>query len=329
MSMRLPNPVTENELIAEYEETIAILQSEIARLEDELRMRDEARIAASESSATIAIPTEDKTKQISELLNDLNERDQVISFLSEQLSLVEEAEAASKAEWEQLHRWVEEVEQRVDNRDEEGRNLKRELEAEIRRAEAERRAADTERRAWEQQRKSLEEELDRLRNKLAEVAKHSSHQSVDLVILEALEQENLRLRQTCEELTLAAAAAVEVESARAELEILRSRLDETEHELHRVRDDLLRERKEHEAELAKSRTETLQATIASNGGGIPPTIGGKNSVELYATLPAEERMWAFRKHLQEVHQREIEQRSQKSLSSRLSRLWKKTGPPPV
>jgi hypothetical protein len=312
----------------EYQDTVVLLQDEIARLEEELRQRDEAPIGESAGAdfglaqAAGAQLTSADTARLAELTSELARRDETIALLLEEIRLVEEAEAAGRAEWEQLNQWVGQVEQRVDSRDEQDSQLVQELAAEQRKVEDLHLAADTERRAWEKKHRALEDEVGRLRAKLSTVAKHTDSNAN--MALAALEGENLRLRTSVDELTRTAATAGEVGHVKAELALTRKRLEEAEAKLRGLEDDIERERKEHEAELAAVRSQLAREPLQRRDGATDAASAPPRDVAL---ISADERMMAFRQHLQDVHQRELEERSQKRLSARLSRLWHRTGPP--
>src|SRR5262245_13822795 len=98
------------------QEALALLQDEVARLEAELRARDEALLhAAPAPDADQADPA--LVRRVEELTSELAARDETVNLLLEQTQLFEEAAAAQRAEWEQLRGWVEEVEARVQGRD--------------------------------------------------------------------------------------------------------------------------------------------------------------------------------------------------------------------
>src|SRR5690242_12561147 len=120
-----PAGTTDGSFDADHD-TIALLQEEIARLEDELRMRDDA--AAAERLAARPAPGPGVPDQVAaEAMRrsdsqaaELADREETIALLLEHLRLAEEAEAASRAEWEQLNVWVQEVERRVAERGDAG-----------------------------------------------------------------------------------------------------------------------------------------------------------------------------------------------------------------
>ena len=294
----------------EYHDTIALLHEEIARLEEELRLRDEE---GAEAGATVPIarPADETAgPRIAVLTADLAIRDETIDLLVEQVRLLEEASAADRDEWEQLHRWVQEVERRVEGRDQQGEDLSLEVEAQRREAEAQRQAAADERRSWNVQRKALENEGRDLRKRLAEAtgpAGASAH-----AVLEALEAENRRLRQTCQELALAASDATECDSLGRQLLATRTEIDEARRETRRLADDRERCRIEHEAALASLRSQLSHDLLKRPEEEVEPS--------------PDDRIRALRAHLNEIHQDEQHERSQRRLSARLSRLWNRSGP---
>ncbi|HEV3120421.1 MAG TPA: hypothetical protein VGY53_00895 [Isosphaeraceae bacterium] len=311
----------------DYQDTVALLQEEIIRLEEELRIRDEASSDASGVSDgplaaddLHAIESADAGR-IAELNAEILRRDETIALLLEEIARFEEAEAAARSEWEQLNQWVTQVEQRVDSRDRQDSGLAQELATERRKSEAQRQAAETEKRASESQRRLLEQEVERLRGQLAEVAKRKTADPDAELGQAALEGENRRLRRMCDELTRTAAAAGEVETLRKELRAAQGQLDEAQTKLRSLDDDMERERKEHQAALAASRTQLARVPLERQ-----EAVGDGTTSHDLSLVTGEERMLAFRQHLQEIHKRELEEHAQKRLSARLSRLWRRTGP---
>src|SRR5947208_13938421 len=59
-------------------------------------------------------------RQVASLTAEIASREETISLLLEQARLFEEAEAADRANWEQLNHWVQELEQRVESGGPEG-----------------------------------------------------------------------------------------------------------------------------------------------------------------------------------------------------------------
>ena len=102
----------------EYLETIALLQEEIARLEAELLAHEETGPSSEHTDRLRDAPGGPdglpNQQELDRLGAELAARDETINLLLDQLRLVEEAESASRAEWEQLAQWVAEVEQRVE-----------------------------------------------------------------------------------------------------------------------------------------------------------------------------------------------------------------------
>ena len=297
----------------EYHDTIAPLLEEIARLEEELRLRDEER---AEVGATVPMPIgrpADETvgPRIAAMTTDLAIRDETIDLLVEQVRLLEEASAADRDEWEQLHRWVQEVERRVEGRDQQGEDLSLEVEAQRREAEAQRQAAADERRSWNVQRKALENEGRDLRKRLTEATGPAGANAG--AVLEALEAENRRLRQTCQELAQAASDATECDSLGRQLLATRTELDEARRETRRLADDRDRGRIEHEAALASLRSQLSHDLL-------------KRPEEEEEEPSPDDRIRALRAHLNEIHRDEQNERSQRRLSARLSRLWNRSGP---
>jgi hypothetical protein len=119
-------------------------------------------------------------------------------------------------------------------------------------------------------------------------------------------------------------------ATRVQLAAARSQAEEAQAKARSLEDNLERQRIEHEAALAALRSQLARETLQRHEEA--PLVGeakpkeGETKPQDLTPISAEERMSAFRQHLQEVHQREIDENSQKRLSARLSRLWNRTGP---
>jgi hypothetical protein len=307
-------------------DTIALLHEEIARLEAELHARDEVLFESQAESAPVvdvSSISEESRRQIDLLNSELISRDETIGMLLEQTRLLEEAEATSRAEWEQLRQWIEEVERRVEQRDGDGLDLQAELEAERRRGEAQRVEAEGERRRSEAQRLAMEKEVEQLRSMLAQVASRSEVDSASVAV-EALEAENQRLRDASREWARTSVVAAEVEPLRMRLEEATKERDDLKREIQQLQDDHERERNEHEAALGALRSQMVLESIRRHEEQVEAAALPSSTPN--ALLEADERIRAFRQHLREIHEVEEEQRMKRGLAARLSRLWRNTGP---
>jgi chromosome segregation ATPase len=294
------------------EDTITLLMEEVARLESELRYRDEAELARCLNSSPVdkAEPADaGLLRQIEELTADIQGRDETITVLLEQTQLFEESAAAQRAEWEQLHQWVEEVERRVEGKDAREANLEAEIAAERRRGETLRNALESERRAAESRIRALEQ---------AAGSRHTPiERSGEGAANAELQRENQWLREECAQLERAVGAAVG--PIRDSLETARCELEESKRELRRVVDEQERERNEAAAALTELRSRLARESLEKK-----PSSGAAERPR--ALIEADERIRAFREHLRDLHNREAEERAGRTLSSRLSRLWRTTGP---
>lgn len=91
-----------------YEDPVALLQAEIERLEAELRAREE--IAADPVDRG---PDEHSVREIGRLQDELALRDETIAELWDHLRHLEEQEAASRVEWEQVQAMIDDLEARL------------------------------------------------------------------------------------------------------------------------------------------------------------------------------------------------------------------------
>jgi hypothetical protein len=329
--------------ISEYLETIALLQEEVVRLEQELQLHggisalgSSLRGAASdqciEDAGTVERDAETHA-EITRLKAELEKRDETVNLLLEQVGLVEESRAASRSEWEQLAGWVAQLEERVAGQDEGAlRELEGRLAAQERESEDLRAKNEQHRRAWELERQVYERELARLQQGIAQAkgpagkAKHgdadgaSPPRGAPPEKLRALEDENLRLRVQKESVEKTAAenvAALSFKLAKA-----RETREELARQLEQVRDEQRRERLEYETTLAELRTRASHTSLANGESG----PAQERSLEQTGALDSDLRVRALRQHLLEIHEREEEVRRENSLASRLSRLWNRTAP---
>jgi uncharacterized small protein (DUF1192 family) len=329
--------------IAEYRETIALLHEEIARLEQELQMRDDAR-KETRSSGEGALEDEakapgtlehpgDQDGELERLAAELAGRDETIRLLLDEVSRVEEAQAATRAEWEHLAEWVAVLEHRVEGQDADAlHQLENRLAAEEQKAGALAVRVEQERRSWEAQRQIYQAEIARLEGTLDQIAsspdapgdrdgRAAQEPGPNSGVVAALQAENLRLRAAWQEL-------VERNSAADRSKVLEAKLVETTNERNQLRrqiehiqDERKRERLEHEATVAE-----LQARLSQAALGQPQAPPSEERSEGIADLDIDLRIRALRQHFRETDEREKEERRHKQLISRLSRLWSRTGP---
>ena len=308
-------------------ETIALLQDEIARLEEELLAHEEigpssARTDRSREDA--GDPDELPNRQeLDRLGAELAARDETINLLLDQLRLVEEAESASRVEWEQLTQWVAEVEQRIERQDGAGtEKLALELDAHRRQAEEWRLQLDLEHKAWNDQRRGLENEIQRLQSLLARAAQENAASS-DGAALAILESENQRLRQLCQDHDETIES--EARSQRQAMEEARREIEEVRRERDLVKDERDRERREYEIAVASLRSQASRAAVTARESEGHATRSDASS-DVPSALEADMRIREFRQHLKEIQSHEAEARNRNRLTARLTRLWTRTGP---
>jgi hypothetical protein len=323
--------------VAEYLETIEILQEEVARLEQELRGRERwpsemptEGSAPDPDQAGAVEAAEDAAAaraEVARLEADLAAREETIGLLMDQLSRVEAAQAAGQAEWEQLSEWLAELEKRVGGQDGDALlRLEERLAAEQRLADETRKQAEQDRRDAEAQRRVHETEIARLRAALAGERSAGVEDEARLVPadrgpnseeLESLRAENQRLR-----------AAFAKQAGRPDAEALDARLleatkerDALRQQLERLQDEQRREQLEHAATIAELQTQLSRASLAR--AEPPEAAQGASTI----SPVREEQLWfqALRQHLLDIHEREEQERKQKQLIPRLSRLWSRTG----
>ena len=305
------------------QETIVLLQDEIARLEAELHARDEfATASQGVTSEPHSNLLDDAQRRADELARELAIRDETVAILLDQARLFEEAAAAQHAEWEQLNQWVEEVERRVDDRGSDDVRLRAELDSERHHVETLRRSADAERRDWDAQRHGLEREAQTLRDLLARQAKNAGAGDDETAFI-ALASENRKLRTTCSRFEK---AATESEEMVRRLNSTLAELEAAQLTLRKLEDDRQREKNEHDTALGALRTQLTRESLERRVDPLATASAPTADMPRNPALEADERIRAFRQHLKELHDHDAEQRAGKSLSARLSRLWHHTSP---
>jgi DNA repair exonuclease SbcCD ATPase subunit len=330
--------------IADYLETIAILQDEVARLEQELQLHeerqrettsnDEASFRDEAEAASALENVAGEPEEVERLQAELVSREETIRLLLDELSRVEEAQAATQAEWEHLAGWVAELEHRVEGQDADALyQLENRLAAQQQKVDALQVKSEQDRRAWEAKRQIYQAEIARLQGTLEQVtnspAARGAHDGrvtpgpgPDANVVEALQAENLRLRAAWQELVERASAADRSESLDAKLAETLNEQHQLRRQLEQIQDERKRERLENEANVAELQARLSQASLIQPAG--PPSEKGPEGIS--ADQDIQLRFRALRQHLVECDQREKEERGQKHLISRLSRLWGRTGP---
>lgn len=183
----------------------------------------------------------------------------------------------------------------------------------------------------------LEGEIARLREQAATVAVSAVGADPELqeqfheaqAVIQVMDEENRRLRQTCLELTKASDRQAESDMLRTQVETLQAELSRIQMELRGERDERERERNVHETAIVTLQSHAAREALESQReqiqeGSTPPP----HSLPSYASRDTsiDERIRAFREHLRDVHQREEEERQRKSFTSRLSKVWMKSRP---
>jgi chromosome segregation ATPase len=281
----------------EHLDTVALLQEEVARLEAELRRRDE--LASEGPPEPLEVSNEAAEARIGELTALLAERDEAIGLLCDQLAALEEAGAARAAEWEQLDRWVKELEERID-RAPAGTQDSREAFDQI---DMLRERLERQERDWEAERGRLEREIAGLRSRLAAAEAPAGGAG--------LAEPGPEHRRPDDDGRIAAleAEAAQATEHRERARALQTLLDQTSRALDQANDALRCERIEHEAELA-----TLRASLASARASAP------------AELSPDERIRALRLHFRDIHEHEPPEHEEHQLFGRIARLWRRSAP---
>jgi DNA repair exonuclease SbcCD ATPase subunit len=276
-------------------ETVELMRSELARMEQELSSRDsrieeltamlEGHPAAGQTAGEGAPDTLALVARLEQLLDELDRKDQREASLQELLRLAEDAGRAEREERAQIEAWLSEIEQRVGER------------------EAEWQAAND---ALRHRIDELTSERDRAEHAVAGASTSTGASDASIELVSQLRQQISQLEQKLEE-------------AEKEKEELKSRqpADDSSHAaaLREALDKSMREERLHlaheRAELARMRNEL------------------EHEKRGFERRPdeAEQRVMALRDHLREIHEKERAEQllvqNDRSLSGRIARLWKR------
>ena len=297
-------------------DTIALLYDEIARLEAEIRDRDDARITDDLTATRDHNQGHDAVAPLHLLINELSfelaAKEETIALLLEQTRFYEDAAAVQRTEWDELQRWVEDVEHRIDSNDGgESRHLAQ-IEAEKHRFEGLNNQAVADRSAWELQRRGLDQEIHRLRSLASQTPTNVS----GIFATAPLEDENHKLQERLQGMESSMPKTPEVETVRKKLAETLARFDASEVAHRRAGDEWSREKSQLTAALSAAQGQVAREAMLAPA--VKPIESGATS----AAIEADERIRAFRQHLHELHRREAEERANRGgLSSRLSKLW--------
>ncbi len=296
-------------------DTIALLQNEIARLEAEIRDRDDARITDDLTATWEVNHGQDVVEPLHLLINELTfelaAKEETIALLLEQTRFYEDAAAVQRTEWDELQRWVDDIEHRTASNDGgESRHLAQ-IEAEKHRFEGLTNQAVAARSDWDLQRRGLEQEIHHLRSLASQTPTN-----VSAAAPAVLEDENRKLRERLHELESSTPTTPEVETVRKKLAETLARFDSSEVAHRRAGDEWSREKAQLTAALSAAQGQVAREALLAPAGKPMESDATSEAVE------ADERIRAFRQHLQELHRREAEERTNRGgLSSRLSKLW--------
>ena len=307
------------------QETIALLQDEIARLEAELHARDEAlrlRPSPPEAADDDRLPDDGLRRRVDELnarrAGRARRDGHDPAGADPTLRGGRRGTACGVGAAQSMGRGG-----RAASRRSRQRRPTTPRRARLRAAPARRslrRSADAERRDWEcSQRVGLEREAAHLRELLARQPKADGRDD-DRVHRPGAE--NRRLRTTCARLESVGRRGRRPRprgSPRPSSSWTRPGASSRAAE-----DDRRRERIEHEAVVGALRSQLARESLQQQAE--PLAAFRRRSRRGRPALDADERIRAFRQHLKDLHENEAARRADRSIASRLSRLWHHTGP---
>ncbi len=271
-----------------------LMRAEIEHLQTELTQRDAELAELLDSGPVHSAPVNDAettklVERLEQLLDELNDADQRVRGLEELVEVADEATRAEFEEREQLETWVSEIETRISDREQEF--LAREEKLQTRLAEA------------NQQKQEAATNLAKVvGGKGAEFQKQAQQQIAELT------RRNTTL-------------VTELEDSRQASQRLEKLMDEagtSSEELNRIAEREARIR-QHEIDLSQERARVARqkAELTKLRDQLERT---SQSQELTDENP-DVRTRAFRQHLQEIHEKEKQERKERSLSARISRIW--------
>jgi hypothetical protein len=282
-------------------EEVEMLRAEVAQLQSELVQRDVelAELAAAENfseNTPAADPdTEALVERLEQLLDELQGTDRRIQSLQDLLRASDDAQQAELEERRQIANWLQEIEQRVSQRESEWKAENQKLTNEIEQLKTQRESA--EQKLGKALQASGVETARQAEKHLAEIREenHKLAQQLQQQI-----QENEKLGK--------AADLVEVHGNGQSTEKIYQELRRQELELAQERATMSRQR----AEVVRLKDEVERSA--------QKVTGGSDSSDL--------RVKALRDHLREIHEQEQEEKqnqpeSPNGIASRIARLWQR------
>ncbi len=279
----------------QVEET-ELLQAEVQQLQNELAQR-EAELQEwinGQSPAFDDVPSEETTRlveRLEQLLDELHQSDGRVRSLENLLQVSDEAAQAEKEERKQLENWVKEIETRIADREQQWRAREESLQAKLgdalqARESVEQRVAQITRGHNQEYQVQSEQQIAELRSKNQDLQHSLEQTAVEMRRLQSLVQQTGLTQKELEQ-----AAEKQDQLRKHELEIAQERAA------------LARQR----AELVHMQDEIERTTQVASPSGENPDV----------------RLRAFREHLKEIHEKEEEEKRQRSLSARISRIWQR------
>ena len=277
-----------------------ILRAEIEHLQTELTRR-ESEIEELLALGHVAAPSDELIDEndtarlvtrLEQLLDELQQSDVRVRSLEKLLQISEEATVAEHAERDQLAKWVSEIESRVADREQQWRSSQERLEANVQEATRRyERAEENVQRIAEANVQDLQRDL---QDQVTELNQRNAKLSKELTATESeLDALNELISKTG--------------MSRSEIEALNERQAEIrQHEIQMAQDRATVARQR--AEIAAMREELEKASAVP----IAPSIENPD-----------QRIRQFREHLREIHESEQEEKRQRSLGGRISRLFKR------
>lgn len=281
-------------------ETFALLQSEVEHLQNELAQRD-ARLeeltatadAGDHSVASVSNCEPSETAalvdRLEQLLDELNQSDERMATMEELLRLAEEANVADREERRQIDGWVGDIECRIGEKESE----------------------------WTA-------EMDVLRQRIEEVSEERNRLELRIGQAGASKEQQAEFQRILLQVRgQADAMRARLDESEAEKAQLEARLEELNGEgleklLQQRVDEVMREERlihaQEQATMARERAELSRVKMELERSR-ESKMDGQNEID--------GKFRAFRDHLKDLQVQESQEKQERSLSSRLSKLWKR------
>ena len=278
-------------------EMLDLLKAEVQQLQDEVVQRDAriAELAEGEPSDTSSDYSEEQDRdnallmdRLESLLEELQKSDERAGNLEDLLRSADESAQAEAEERRQLAAWVEDIEEKIGEREAE----------------------------WKASRQTLQKRIDdlitqkeRFDKRLREMG-NQEETSASAKLIEDLRDELFELQH-------------KLESSQQARESLRQKIEDEEFRNSTEQREKYVEQKLREQRLEMAQEQTQIARDRAEVARMQAKVTQTTTTSEKTQNAADCRVQAFREHLKDLHAEESKEREANKLTSRLARLWKR------